>query len=309
MTTANTNATSRCNNNPPSVALRGLDELWFQVGGTLCNLSCNHCFISCHPRNDSFGFLSLEAVKERLRESVQFGVKEYYFTGGEPFLNKEMAEILSATLEYGPATVLTNGTVFTRRLASRLQAIAEASRYSLEFRVSIDGYNAEMNDPIRGASTFEDAMKGVALLVDSGFLPIITITQTWPEEKTVEVFEQFVNVLKARGYSRPRIKILPTIHLGMEESRSRAYEDDERVTPEMLEEFDLDQLLCHHSRIVTNRGVAVCPILIEKPGAHLAATIEGASQPFPLEHNACFTCYLYGTICSNTGAALADTDR
>ena len=26
---------------PPSQELESLDELWFQVGGTLCNLSCN----------------------------------------------------------------------------------------------------------------------------------------------------------------------------------------------------------------------------------------------------------------------------
>ena len=145
MTTANTNATSRCNNNPPSVALRGLDELWFQVGGTLCNLSCNHCFISCHPRNDSFGFLSLEAVKERLRESVQFGVKEYYFTGGEPFLNPQMPAILVATLQYGPATVLTNGTVWKDEWLETLNRAEQESEYSLEFRVSIDGFSAQTN--------------------------------------------------------------------------------------------------------------------------------------------------------------------
>src|SRR5438270_12497579 len=31
---------------PPAVELRALDTLWFQVGGTLCNLACTHCFVS-----------------------------------------------------------------------------------------------------------------------------------------------------------------------------------------------------------------------------------------------------------------------
>ena len=95
----------------PRVPLDALDELWFQVSGTLCNLTCGHCFISCSPKNDSFGYLSPETIERMLEESVQHGVKEYYFTGGEPFLNREMVPILIKTLEYGPATVLTNGTV------------------------------------------------------------------------------------------------------------------------------------------------------------------------------------------------------
>ena len=95
----------------PWIDIPHLDQLWFQVGGTLCNLTCCHCFISCSPTNHAFGFLTLAEVQRRLAESVALGVKEYYFTGGEPFLNPEMMAILCETLRYGPATVLTNGTV------------------------------------------------------------------------------------------------------------------------------------------------------------------------------------------------------
>src|SRR5436309_10061285 len=92
----------------PAVALAHLDQLWFQVGGTRCNLTCRHCFISCSPHNHAFGFLRLDDVRRRLDESVPLGVKEYYFTGGEPFLNADMTAILELTLDYGPASVLTN---------------------------------------------------------------------------------------------------------------------------------------------------------------------------------------------------------
>ena len=102
----------------PLVELFHLDELWFQVAGTVCNLQCRHCFISCSPHNHNFGFLELATVQRILEESVPLGVKEYYFTGGEPFLNRDMVAILEATLRYGPATVLTNGTVLQERVAS-----------------------------------------------------------------------------------------------------------------------------------------------------------------------------------------------
>lgn len=293
----------------PLVALRSLDELWFQVAGTLCNLSCSHCFISCNPRNDSFGFLDLLTVKRFLAESAALGVKEYYFTGGEPFLNREMIAILEETLRMGPASVLTNGTVFREKTVSELRRIHDASRYSLEIRVSIDGCDAAMNDPIRGEGTFEAALRGVDLLVAAGFLPIITMVRTWPEEKSLEVLRSFSAELRRRGYSRPRFKVLPTLRIGMEESRTRGYLPEERITDAMLEGYDATQLLCSHSRIVTDRGVAVCPILIEEPGAHMGKHLAESHHPFAVTHAACYTCYLYGAICANMGASASGIDR
>ncbi len=283
----------------PTVDLTHLDHLWFQVAGTRCNLTCHHCFISCSPRNDAFGFLSLAAVRERLAESVRLGVKEYYFTGGEPFLNPDMTAILVETLQYGPATVLTNGTVFKDAWLARLRDAERESLFSLEFRVSIDGFSPETNDPIRGEGTFARALRGIRQLVDFEFLPIITAARTWPIEDDQPVVGRFERMLKASGYTRPRLKILPTLQLGAEADRTCGYRSSERVTPEMLAGFDIRQLVCEHSRIVTDRGVHVCPILIESPDSLMAEHLAEAAAPFKLRHGACFTCYQYGAICSN----------
>ncbi len=280
-----------------------MDHLWFQVAGTLCNLTCHHCFIRCSPKNDSFGYLTLSEVRRRLEESVALGVKEYYFTGGEPFLNHDMAPILVETLRYGPATVLTNGTVLKDQWLQTLADAEAASLYSLEFRVSIDGFSPETNDPIRGAGTFDRAIRGVKRLVDFGFLPIITAARTWSDDDETAVVGQFVTMLKSTGYERPRLKILPTLHLGAEEERSHGYRDSERITAEMLAYYDMSQLICDHSRIVTDRGVYVCPILIESADARLGETIGQSMGSYPLRHGACYTCYQYGAICSNPSSA------
>jgi len=289
----------------PEVQLSHLDQLWFQVSGTLCNLTCQHCFISCSPTNDAFGYLSFAAIRRHLQASVALGVKEYYFTGGEPFLHREMTAILIETLRFGPATVLTNGTVFKDQWLEALARAEAESPYSLEFRVSIDGFSPETNDPIRGQGTFARAMRGVAQLVAHGFLPIITAARTWPDEQETAVVAGFLDALRAIGYSRPRLKILPTLRLGAEVRRTHGYDADERVTAEMLEGFDISQLICEHSRIVTDRGVYVCPILIDEPDARLGNALAEALGPFALGHGACSTCYQYGAICSNpsTGAS------
>ena len=48
---------------PPVVELRDLDTLWFQVGGTVCNLACTHCFVSCSPTNHTHEFLRLDEIR------------------------------------------------------------------------------------------------------------------------------------------------------------------------------------------------------------------------------------------------------
>ena len=283
----------------PLVEPSHLDQLWFQVGGTLCNLACRHCFISCSPHNDSFRFLTLADVRVRLEESAALGVKEYYFTGGEPFLNPQLVEILIATLQYGPATVLTNATVLKAEWLDRLHAAEAASDYSLEFRVSLDGFSPATNDPIRGAGTFERALRGVVRLVQHGFLPIITAARVWPLAEERQIVAHFIKMLQHAGYSRPRLKILPTLQIGAEAQRTCGYRPDERVSAEMLAGYDAAQLVCEHSRCVSDRGVHVCPILIEQPDSLLSQSLAESLRPYAIRHGACYTCYQHGAICSN----------
>ncbi|HET7099940.1 MAG TPA: radical SAM protein, partial [Terriglobia bacterium] len=71
----------------PEVTLTHLDNLWFQVSGTLCNIACTHCFNNSGPNVRTFEFLSLETVRESIESAARAGVKEIFFTGGEPFLH------------------------------------------------------------------------------------------------------------------------------------------------------------------------------------------------------------------------------
>src|SRR5262249_16902262 len=202
-----------------------------------------------------------------------------------------------------PATVLTNGTVLKGEWLSRLRSAEERSLYSLEFRVSIDGYTPETNDPIRGEGTFERAMRGVELLLAHDFLPIVTVARTHDEQAVPELLAGFVEALRRRGYSRPRVKILPTLRLGAEAARARGYRDDECVTRAMMDGYDPGLLLCSHARLVSDRGVHVCPILLEAPDGVVGTSLLEASRPFALRHRACYTCWQHGAVCANPSAS------
>lgn len=292
----------------PVVALKHLDNLWFQVTGTLCNIACTHCFNSSGPNVRTFGFLSLERVRTELETAASTGVKEVFFTGGEPFLHPDLLEMISLSLESAPTTVLTNGTLINDRIASQLAVIEGKARYSLEIRVSLDGYTEEMNDAIRGAGVFGRALAAIVRLSRHGLLPLVTIVRTWRDEEELATLAGFTRTLEEAGSSKPRIKVLPTLLLGRELTRMRqgAGAGGERalLTEDMLTGFDLDLLMCSNSRLVTDRGVWVCPLLVEMPDARLGSNLNSATTEYELRHSACHTCFQYGTICGNINASI-----
>ncbi len=279
----------------PFVPMRALDTLWFQVAGTVCNIECTHCFISCSPKNHSHEMLSLDEVRQRLTEASALGVREYYFTGGEPFMNRDMLPILEATLKQGPATVLTNGMLLRREVCARLRELADSSEYSLDIRVSLDGFDRESHDAIRGAGVWDRVMIGLRNLADTGINPVLTVTEAAEGVGTNEGRARFLDLIRSFGFTKPRLKVLALFHIGAEESRSRAYESWERLAE--LPESDAEVLQCSSCRMVTSKGVYVCPILIEQPEARMGDSIAETLRPFPLKYGACHTCWVDGVSC------------
>ncbi len=273
--------------------------MWFQVAGTLCNLTCRHCFISCSPTNHNHELMSRAEVRRYLDEARSLGVNDYYFTGGEPFLNREILEILEDALAAGPATVLTNATLLTPGRAGALAALERASRYSLEVRVSLDGPSAASNDPIRGEGSFDATMGGIAALAAAGLHPIVTVARTWSDAQDQAAREEFHRFLRAHGLSRPRVKVLPLFLVGREVERTHGYPAEAMLTQEHMRGHDPWLLQCSTSRMVTSRGVMVCPILIDAPDARMGRTLRESLRAHPLGHGACHTCWETGATCRN----------
>ena len=291
-----------------AVELRHLDNLWIQVSGTRCNIECRHCFNNSGPRATTFGEMTLEAVNGAIADAAARGVREIYFTGGEPFLHAQLLEMIACALTVAPTTVLTNGMLVSDRIADTLADLATAARYSLELRVSLDGYTEQMNDAIRGPGVFRLALAGTVRLARRNLLPIITVVRTWGDADEPAVLAGFTRVLRDAGCDRPRIKVLPALPLGRELTRIDGLQRDECVTTAMLDGFDRDLLMCSHSRLVTDRGVWVCPLLVEQPDARLGTTLDEAGSAYELRHQTCVTCWRYGTICGNVSAQIEGPD-
>ena len=277
---------------PPRVAFRELDSLWLQVTGTLCNLACTHCLNASGPRAPWLASLDADAVRAALVEGEALGVKEVYFTGGEPFLHPEIVPLLGAALAIAPTTVLTNGTLIDDSLARTLAALAELSPYSLEIRLSVDGTCADENDRIRGAGTFARALAGLRHLTANGLLPIVTATDVRSDST---LYARLRDALLAAGIARPRIKILPLLPAG----RAGRQSPGGGLTVGDLDGVDDRRLMCTQTRVVAAGGVYACPILAGLDGARLGDTLAASFGSTPLYHPACRTCVHMGLTCTN----------
>lgn len=291
-----------------AVELRHLDNLWIQVSGTRCNIECRHCFNSSGPRETSFGLMTLAAVSQAIAAAAARGVREIYFTGGEPFLHAQLLEMVACALTVAPTTVLTNGMLISDRVADTLATLAAEARYSLEVRISLDGYTEEMNDAIRGHGVFRLALDGAVRLARRNLLPLITIVRTWDDDDELAMVAAFARVLSDAGCDRPRLKVLPALPLGRELTRVAGLQRDECVTTAMLDGFDRDLLMCSNSRLVTDRGVWVCPLLVDQPDARLGTTLGDAASTYALRHQTCVTCWRYGAICGNVSPHIEGPD-
>jgi MoaA/NifB/PqqE/SkfB family radical SAM enzyme len=282
----------------PACSFRGLTALWIQITGTWCNLECRHCINASGPRAPWLKPLDAGTIRGAIAEAEDLGVKEIYFTGGEPFLHGEILALVERALEVAPTTVLTNGTLIDAARADALAALAARAAYSLEIRVSLDDPDPACNDEVRGEGAWAKAVEAVRLLRDRGLLPIVTATEITRDAHAEPggMHARFRDFLRAQGVERPRLKIMPVFALGRQPASGEA-----PLTEEDLLGFDRAQLQCADARVLASGGVYACPILAGLPGARLSAGgLAESFRPAPLSHPACVTCHRTGMTCRNS---------
>ena len=297
-----------CTINAPKVGLKRLETLWFQLTGTLCNLQCTHCFISCGPKNKTHEMITVDTIQWYLKEPSTLGVKEFYFTGGEPFLHPQIVDVIKETLNFGTTTILSNGTLITQKVAQEFNQISRISKYKLEFIISLESPVEAENDQIRGHGSFQRAIKGIQALLHAGFNPIIT-TADWTKygkfaKETDADFRSLIGSLRA---PQLRLKKLPLVLLGRSAELIRPYHEDEQVTEKCFDNYDVNNLQCATSRIVTSKGVFVCPILINDQKAWMGWTLNESLKSYMMESPACYTCRTSGLTCKNDDSHLYET--
>jgi MoaA/NifB/PqqE/SkfB family radical SAM enzyme len=135
------------------------ERLWLYTNYH-CNLTCTYCLTDSGPRV-SRRELPLGRLPEIASEARELGFSALGVTGGEPFLVAGLPEALAETAALLPTLVLSNGTLFTANLLSRMAPLAE-----LDFRVqvSLDSAEPAENDEMRGPKNFARVVDAIPRL-------------------------------------------------------------------------------------------------------------------------------------------------
>ncbi|MBI3995519.1 MAG: radical SAM protein, partial [Nitrospirae bacterium] len=143
---------------------RTLSELWLHTNNS-CNLACSHCLVSSGPEGDKG--LSTEQFQKVLAEAQALGARRFFFTGGEPFLRKDLFELIDATLSDPKAelAILTNGILLTD---AKLAELKQRDAARLRLQISLDGSTSTINDPIRGIGSFQKIVNGIRSAIGAG---------------------------------------------------------------------------------------------------------------------------------------------
>jgi radical SAM protein with 4Fe4S-binding SPASM domain len=89
-----------------------------------CNLECRHCYVGRPAVNVGPEELETDQVFHILDQLAEAGCLNIGFTGGEPFLRKDIFEIIEYARKKGfNVVVLTNGTLITPKGADRLKEL------------------------------------------------------------------------------------------------------------------------------------------------------------------------------------------
>src|SRR3979490_2311682 len=171
-----------------SVRLAALRTLWLNTG-TLCNITCRNCYIESSPRNDRLAYLTVADIRPYLDEIArdQLGTGEIGFTGGEPFMNPHIFEMLEECLARGFRTlVLTNAMRPMQRHKQKLIELQARHGDRLVIRVSLDHYTAERHEDERGPGTFTPTRDGLVWLARHGFNVAVAGRTMWGEDEAAE---------------------------------------------------------------------------------------------------------------------------
>jgi radical SAM protein with 4Fe4S-binding SPASM domain len=110
-----------------------------------CNLACQHCYIEgVGPAKDKD--FDLPTIRHLIDRAIQHGLKKVKVSGGEPFVRKDVLDVLRYLDERGLEIVLeTNGTLFQPDTVDQLCRIRNFTVF-----LSLDHIDEEAHDAFRG---------------------------------------------------------------------------------------------------------------------------------------------------------------
>jgi SynChlorMet cassette radical SAM/SPASM protein ScmE len=139
-----------------------------------CNLECAYCFYA--DEMASLSDLPTERWHACFQELGELAVQHVTLSGGEVFTRPDLFELIDGLIANKMRySILTNGTLITDRIIELFRTGKRLQRLD-SIQVSIDGSCADVHDKSRPPKSFDRALRGLRLLIKSGFPVTVRVT-------------------------------------------------------------------------------------------------------------------------------------
>ena len=283
------------------IEARNIKTLWFNTG-TLCNIECKNCYIESSPKNDRLVYLTFEEVKSFIDEALDknLGTNEIGFTGGEPFMNKDIMKMIDYSLNKKFKVLLLSNAM--KPMLNRTNELIKLNHPNLIIRVSIDHYQKEKHEEIRGKKTYDVMLQGLKWLNENNFNYTLATRLLW-DEKEEDLRKNFGAFIKNNNLR---------LDTNSPKQLVAFAEMDEKIdTPEIttscwdILKKDPNDVMCSWSRMVVRKknskspSVIACTLLPYADEFDLGETLTNSLQKIYLNHKHCSKfCVLGGSSCS-----------
>jgi hypothetical protein len=161
-----------------------------------CNLACSYCSVASSPRARRRP-LGLARFRELVDEAVAEGFREVYVTGGEPFLERDLVEMLLYATEALDVVCLTNAMLYQGWRRTQLKRLAGRNRLILQ--TSLDGAQPSFHDANRGSGAWAKAVAGLDLALLLGLPVRVGMTETPQNSAEIEPLRALLATKGIRG--------------------------------------------------------------------------------------------------------------
>lgn len=175
-------------------AKQGLSSLDIELTER-CNLNCIHCCINL-PENDSSAIsreLSIENIREILKQAVSLGCLTVRFTGGEPLLREDFEELYIFARRLGLRVMLFTNAV---RITSKLAKLFSRNPPLEKIEVSVYGLTEKSYEGVTlKPGTFQAAMQGINLLLENKIPFVVKSAFLPPNRNEIDKMKKWANSL------------------------------------------------------------------------------------------------------------------
>lgn len=262
----------------PVVELKELNNLFIELTAKNCNQRCKHCYIDFPISKNVKDFISIDKIRAAITDTQSEKIACIYLTGAEPMTHPEFNSILRLCLKRANVCICTNSSFINEKKARFLKKVEEESNNEIIFRLSIDHYNEIKNDDIRGRGAYRQTINAIKSLVKYNFNPILNIVNYYNEDKKV-LRAEFEAVCDKIGFETGDFNFRINEH----------YNKYKPITENINQEKGVDSD-CKNSRILTDKGVYVCPFLANDHRGRMGSDFKDYSKKMYLETDYCLTC-------------------